>query len=74
MSTHRVIVSVPGLPSAALPELRTAGLRVTETLEAVGAVRGEADDDAIAALESLPGVSVAPDEEEFQLPPLDEPQ
>lgn len=50
-------------------ELRRAGLRVDEVLDAVGMVTGTIDEDAIRTLDSVPGVVEVERQRAYQVPP-----
>lgn len=73
-----VIVSIAEdhLPVLAgvVERLRGAGMAVRDVLEPIGAVTGSVADDAVAALETVPGVLAVERQRGFQLPPEGSPQ
>ncbi|GAB3443719.1 hypothetical protein [Actinophytocola sediminis] len=73
----RVIVSVADDRLADLPTvvdaLRRAGLTVTEVLDGAGVITGTVDQDAIAALSTVPGVADVEIQRDLRLPPPDSP-
>lgn len=58
-------------------DLKAAGFKVGEVLDAIGSITGHAHRDLIGKFESIKGVGkggVAEDHADIQLPPADEPQ
>lgn len=59
---------------AVVAELRAAGLRVEQVMDAIGAVTGRVPEAELDALRAVPGVSaVEAAGRDFQLPPPDAP-
>lgn len=74
---ERIVVSVDDdhldVLSEVVDRLRDAGMDVERVADAVGAVTGSIAPDALAGLESVPGVAEVERQRGFQLPPPDSP-
>lgn len=69
----RVIVSVKeGKVGTVVPKLKQLGMKLDSTLDALGIVTGEIDDDKMLDAQSIPGITIEPDTS-VQLPPPDAP-
>ena len=69
----RVIVSVQdGNLGNVVPRLKRLGMKLDSTLDALGIVTGEIDDDKMSDARSIPGITIEPDSA-VQISPPDAP-
>lgn len=77
MADEQVVISVADDQvddmSTVVDALRAAGLRVQEVLDSAGVVTGTVDEESLASLSAVPGVSEVEQSRVYQLPPPDSP-